>query len=460
MRRPLCLLTAILGLIAGVALAEDPFLAFDGSDYLATDYYPTPETRLDVDFALTDDTAQQFLAYAGVEAENDLHLRVYVNGKQGYSWSFDDEKNFTPYTDAQGKRIPVALGRRQVASIDGFRGEVAFGPFGGAMTTNAMTTVRKTKTRTYPLLLFYNRFTGLRTKGRLYGLRIWEKGVLLHDYRPVKEGEEMQLVDGVTGRRLRTIESQNPYRTIVTKPGALKGVDGHVQGIACSDDAIYLSFITTLVKLDWKGNVLKIVPARRHMGDIAYHNGKIYGCLGKTKDPNVGLGGTAYIQVFDTDLNLIGEKRTPDAPGIDGIGILGNHVFVGGGTKGYSRAPHLENLIVKYDGKLEPVAKAWVDYGVKTNHGIQNIAIAEGKVWCFFYTSYEGQSGCAVLDTDLKLITSVAFTGGNGVDALPPRFGTSKAPRFLVCDTLYAQDDSGPRAQLRFVTIGEAALPL
>lgn len=441
--------------------AEVPFISFDGTDYLKTDYMPTPKTCIEVDFALTDAPVQQFIVHAGSEDPADLHLRVYENGCAGWSWNFSDTKNFDPYLDGNGKRVPVVINQRLVAVIDGHKGIASLAESGKEPFSVAkMETQRTAKTKTIPLTLFYNPFQRLKTKGKLYGLKIFEAGKPVHEYKAVCEKGEEFLRDMITGKELHTEASKREFRTFRTPVGALKGVEGHVQGISCTDEAIYLSFITTLVKIDWQGNVLKRVPVRRHMGDVAYHHGKIFGCLGKTKDPNKGLGGTAYLQVFDDDFNLLGERATPFAPGIDGIAIDGDTVYIGGGSKGNGNLPHRENLVVRLNGKLEPTAKAWIDYGVETKHGIQNVAVADGKVWCFFYPYNPEDIGCAVLDKDLNLIKVMDFPAGNGVDVLPPRFGKSKHPRFLVCKTIWPKDDNGVRAEFHFVEIREHAAEL
>ena len=52
---------------------------------------------------------------------------------------------------------------------------------------------------------------------------------------------------------------------------------------------------------------------------------------------------------------------------------------------------------------------------------------------------------------------------GDGVKALPPRFGKSKYPRFLVCRTLgvVGSDVLPPQAELRFVEVrGNKAVDL
>lgn len=246
------------------------------------------------------------------------------------------------------------------------------------------------------------------------------------------------------------------FKKIVTAPGALDGVNGHIQGIACTDDAIYLSYIEGLVKLDWSGKVLRHVKARRHMGDIAFHGGKLHGTLGKTKDPRKGLGGTPYIQTFDADLNFVGEKLVASAPGVDGIAFLGDEAFVGGGSLGHGKNPHATNLVVKLDARFDPVATNLFSYGTLTAYGVQNATAADGKVWLFFYPAdKKGGKGCAVVDKDMNLVKALDFRGGNGVDVLPPRFGKSANPRFLVCRTLgYPIKRGVPvQAQLRFVEV-------
>lgn len=241
---------------------------------------------------------------------------------------------------------------------------------------------------------------------------------------------------------------------ILTEPGALDGTDGHVQGIACSDENIYLSFTTTFVKLDWNGKVVHRAPARRHTGDIAYHNGRLYACVGKTKDPDKGLGGLAHIQVFDTDFNLLGEKRTPSAPGIDGIGIIGDDIFVGGGSVECGKS-HTTNLVVRLNSKLEPTLSKWLDCGSRTKHGVQNVTVANGLVWCFLYPANPkaGDRNCMILDTNLNLIGTMNLGTSNGVDALPPRFGLSANPRFLVCRTIHPTKAPLKQAELTFVEV-------
>ena len=54
---------------------------------------------------------------------------------------------------------------------------------------------------------------------------------------------------------------------------ALGLLDGHVQGIAATDDALYMSQMKRIVKVDWNGKVLKTIPTPHHTGDIAADGG-------------------------------------------------------------------------------------------------------------------------------------------------------------------------------------------
>ena len=82
---------------------------------------------------------------------------------------------------------------------------------------------------------------------------------------------------------------------------------GHIQGMACSDKAIYLSHQLGIEKIGWDGKWIKRVEAPAHLGDVFYEKGKIYGAFvlrGLDKDLDQGM-----VRVWDEDLNVIAEKR-------------------------------------------------------------------------------------------------------------------------------------------------------
>ena len=115
---------------------------------------------------------------------------------------------------------------------------------------------------------------------------------------------------------------------IVVK-GALDAMVGHVQGACASEDAIYLSHIAGVFKLNWEGNVIKHVQAERHTGDLCYHDGKVYSVLGMW-----GSGGKTKVcrlQVRDADLNFVAEKPLPELKGLDGVTVLDGIIYHGVG---------------------------------------------------------------------------------------------------------------------------------
>ena len=87
---------------------------------------------------------------------------------------------------------------------------------------------------------------------------------------------------------------------------------GHVQGIAASEDSLYVAQMTRLVKVDWKGNVLAQRAVQSHTGDIAWHDGELYTAVAVFPDCKEGR-----IQVFDKDLNILGTASANCNQGFD-----------------------------------------------------------------------------------------------------------------------------------------------
>jgi len=79
---------------------------------------------------------------------------------------------------------------------------------------------------------------------------------------------------GVAGPKMKAVYTV-PYELDVL----LK--HGHIQGAACSEQAIYLAHQGGIVKIDWQtSRLVKEVEAPPHLGDIAYAKGRIYGAAG------------------------------------------------------------------------------------------------------------------------------------------------------------------------------------
>ena len=479
-------LIALSCLAASACLAEDAYIESDGTQAILTDCTVTPETCIVADFRMLAVEGQARIFGTVVDPSAEFYVDGTKTNGGNFAFGFGD-------TWTKSDVVPADLGRH-VATLDlGKRlysletdGEtVLAGLFPGSVETK--------RTAHYPLAVFAkvpgrNTFDGV-SKMRLFSLRVYEGDELRHEYLPRLVDGKGCLCDRLTGRTFfdrnksprpfvfgGTSDVQFPqydgrarppgapqrlrpsrFAPIVTKPGELDFLKSHIQGIALTDDVIYLSHVEGLVKIDWTGNVITNVEVRRHMGDIEVVDGLVYGALGKTKDPHKGLGGTAYVTTFRADdLAHVGEDTCLRhvAPGIDGIAYLNGFFYVGGGRLGGKNSP-VRNLVVKLDRDLKPVKSANLDRGWKMVAGVQDVAAIDGEVYLFFYPKSSTDPSCVVVDEGLNWLRTVDLWGGNGVKALPPRFGKSKYPRFLVCRTygVSGSDVLPLQAELRFVEI-------
>ena len=230
---------AILALMAFTAQAEDLYLDLDGTDYVQTNYMPKHDTCFELDFMIFENTSQQFLVCGGGPQgnANDLMTRIYVNGAGGYSWAFANDYNYTPFPE--NSQVLVESGRRMQAIVDGYNNKTALKSEGVTLTEKTMTTTHTVDGISNQIQLFYNYEQKRCTRGRLYGFKISEGGVLIHDYSPVCENGVTFLRDAITGQTLyRTKEEpyveSTGYQAVVLdyKPNAKSVIEvecSHVQ---------------------------------------------------------------------------------------------------------------------------------------------------------------------------------------------------------------------------------------
>lgn len=161
------------------------------------------------------------------------------------------------------------------------------------------------------------------------------------------------------------------FPPLTLAPEILDAKGGHIQGIAASDEALYIAQMTQLVKIDWQGKLLKSQKVLKHTGDITFANGELFAAVAPYQGEHKGKG---IIQVFDQDLNLLRETLVDRS--IDGICFHEGVLYVGMGAKEQpSKNPHRVNLIGRFDAKtLKEVApRAEFDYGFATRYGFQDI---------------------------------------------------------------------------------------
>lgn len=190
---------------------------------------------------------------------------------------------------------------------------------------------------------------------------------------------------------------------------------GHIQGVAASDDALYVAQMTRLVKMDWKGNVLATRGVQSHTGDITWHDGELYTTVAVYPARKEGR-----IQVFDKDLRLL--RETVIDRTIDGIAYADGVLYVGMGAKEQpSSKPHRVNIIGRFDAKtLKEIApRTAFDYGYETKYGFQNIVFDGVRFIASFY-SVKGSPDVAFFDKDLKVLGTATEKCNQGFDILPP----------------------------------------
>ena len=77
----------------------------------------------------------------------------------------------------------------------------------------------------------------------------------------------------------------------------------HIQGFACTPDAVYLGYQHGIFKYGWNGKLLKYVDTPCHTGDVCWYGGRLYTSVDILKGPRPMRSGV--VQVYDADLNLI-----------------------------------------------------------------------------------------------------------------------------------------------------------
>ena len=190
---------------------------------------------------------------------------------------------------------------------------------------------------------------------------------------------------------------------------------GHIQGIAASEDVLYVAQMTRLVKLDWKGKVLATRPVQSHTGDIVWHDGELYAVVAVYPARKEGR-----IQVFDKELNLVRETVVDRT--IDGIAYADGILYVGMGAKEQpSSKPHRVNILGRFDAKtLQEVSpRAEFDYGHETKYGFQNI-VFDGERFIASFYAVKGQPNMVFFDKNLKVLGKATEKCSQGFDFLPP----------------------------------------
>lgn len=221
----------------------------------------------------------------------------------------------------------------------------------------------------------------------------------------------------------------------------------HIQGIAASEEALYISQDRHLAKVDWTGKLLASRKVPNHTGDLCWYNGELYAALalgtseseGPLADPSAGVG---KIQVFDKDLNLVREAAIDRRA--DGITCLDGVIYIGLGAKEQpSKKAHRVNLLGRFDAvTLKEIApRAEFDYGYETNYSFQNITTDGSELYASFY-AVKGAPQVVVFDKDLVIKRTYFLKANQGLDVMPAKLSEGR----LLFITAKSHKDQDPKS--------------
>jgi len=186
---------------------EDAYIQSDGTQAINLGYFTTPNTRYEIDFQLTDRVGQyRPFGQANTDIQN-LNAELYIQDSLNVAFGVGDTWKGHPTGIASDLN-------RHVAVVDFANRECGYS--GYKMFAFDSSVVCK-NTAVVPMWLFAKGKTadglyGNRAKMRLYAFRIYEAGVLVHEYLPYKNGDTVGLYDTVTGGvKLNSVNGANSF---------------------------------------------------------------------------------------------------------------------------------------------------------------------------------------------------------------------------------------------------------
>ena len=201
---------------------------------------------------------------------------------------------------------------------------------------------------------------------------------------------------------------------------------GHIQGLACSEKAIYLSHQDGLAKIDWNGKLIKHIETPRHLGGIAYADGRIYGSFSLRETKDIKDGKPGLLRVWDEDLNQIAEKSFQETSGC--VGVLGDTIYY---SIGAPKKPHRECSVKRLSLDLHDRGNQTFDFGYEVKYGMQAIASDGKSIIC---ANYGGVSLVNPEFTTFKKLKSPNLAEGFAL--VPKSVSKRETPVFMVVRAL------------------------
>ena len=200
--------------LAGVALTasantpveeDDPYLATDGESlYVDTYWTVTPQTRFELDYALIDDYASMDSVYLfGGSGQSPSWFSAFFRGGNddvsagvGFANGLDANNNANWRTGHLGE-LALKKDIRHTAVIDNANGWVGTLLAGVTNSYSTATSAASFQSGTIKIASHVNvqNFSAIK----IYGYRIFEGGVKVHDYTPMRKGGQLGFKDSVTG---------------------------------------------------------------------------------------------------------------------------------------------------------------------------------------------------------------------------------------------------------------------
>ena len=200
---------------------------------------------------------------------------------------------------------------------------------------------------------------------------------------------------------------------VFTVKGELDKAHGHMQGMAVSDNAIYVSHMAGIFKLDRNGKLIKHVKAETHTGDICYSNGKVYAAVAYYDKARKGKG---CIAIYDADLNMLGKHELDKST--DAVTVLGDYIYFGVGPT--MQKAHNVNRICRMKSDFSGKAEIFeFDYGTPTHFGAQTLCNDGKFIYGSFYSAVKkGGFGGVIFTPDMKVVKPIVFSGSIGLDTV------------------------------------------
>ena len=324
----LAIASILMAASANAVIVIDPYIESSGVSGISTGYHLKPTTRLEVDFELTEQEQTNQARPFGVDynnAELKMSCCIYISGDflvYGVGnaadwralWMMDSNGEYLRHDTARHTAVFDFLNGVHRYVTDGEDTATYKDPFRNTYTEES----------TQPIALFARKTaTGFQypAKVRIYGVKIYESGVLVHDFVP-------RIMDGIVG--FKDIHGTGGFicnpaaeASLTAGGGVIEETSPYVATPAANSDASnrlyldthYYATANTRLELDYA------LTDARTSGDTWYLFSGYYRFCGFLNNDGMGfcLAGDKWVtKVASSVANLPGVRRTIFLDGANG----------------------------------------------------------------------------------------------------------------------------------------------